>query len=94
VVVGAYGDDDNGYGSGSAYIFRRDQSGDGAWGQVATLTAADGASGDLLRLCGFDQRRHRRRRGSLRTTTTGRILGLGLRFRARVRGALMPGAGG
>jgi hypothetical protein len=48
VVVGAYGDDDNGYGSGSAYIFRRDQSGDGAWGQVATLTAADGASGDLF----------------------------------------------
>jgi hypothetical protein len=44
VVVGAYGDDDNASGSGSAYVFGRDQGGADAWGQVAKLTASDGAS--------------------------------------------------
>jgi len=40
VIVGAeYGDDDNGYDSGSAYIFER--SGD-SWTQFAKLTASDG----------------------------------------------------
>ncbi|MEN8163566.1 MAG: hypothetical protein ABFS37_05510, partial [Acidobacteriota bacterium] len=46
VVVGAYEDDDNGFGSGSVYIFDRNQGGAGAWGQVAKVTASDGASGD------------------------------------------------
>jgi hypothetical protein len=46
VVVGAYGDDDNGSDSGSAYIFSQDRNGAGAWGQVAKLTASNGASGD------------------------------------------------
>ncbi len=45
-VVGAYGDDDNGSFSGSAYIFERDQGGTDNWGQVAKLTASDGASND------------------------------------------------
>jgi hypothetical protein len=63
VVVGANGDDDNGSDSGSAYIFGRDQGGADAWGQVAKLTASDGASGDQFGSIGFDQRRHRRRRG-------------------------------
>jgi subtilisin family serine protease len=43
-LVGAPGDDDNGGGSGSAYIFQRDGSGN--WGEQAKLTASDGASGD------------------------------------------------
>ena len=42
-IVGAYGDDDNGNSSGSAYIFQRDA---GGWIQVQKLTAADGAAGD------------------------------------------------
>ena len=46
VIVGASGDDDAGERSGSAYLFARDQEGAEAWGQVAKLTAADGASGD------------------------------------------------
>jgi hypothetical protein len=46
VVVGSSGDDDNGTNSGSAYIFGRDQGGVDAWGQVAKLTASDGASYD------------------------------------------------
>jgi hypothetical protein len=33
---------------GAAYVFRRDQGGAEAWGQVAKLTAADGAAGDLF----------------------------------------------
>jgi hypothetical protein len=48
VVVGAYGDDDNADYSGSAYIFGRDQGGADAWGQVAKLTASDGAIGDYF----------------------------------------------
>ena len=44
-IVGAYGDDDNGYSSGSAYIFKR--SG-GSWTQVAKLAASDGAAYDYF----------------------------------------------
>jgi uncharacterized repeat protein (TIGR01451 family) len=47
-LVGAYGDDDNGYNSGSAYVFVRNQGGADAWGQVAKLAAADGAQEDLF----------------------------------------------
>jgi hypothetical protein len=46
VVVGAPGDDDNGSQSGSAYVFGRNQTGADNWGQVAKLTASDGAAGD------------------------------------------------
>ena len=42
-VIGAYQDDDNGPGSGSAYILRRDGT---TWLEEAKLTASDGASGD------------------------------------------------
>jgi len=42
VVVGAYGDDDKGDYSGSAYIFQRD----GAF--VAKLTAPDGSASDYF----------------------------------------------
>ncbi len=38
-IVGAYGNDDNGYNSGSAYIFKRDSSGN--WIQEAKLTPAE-----------------------------------------------------
>ena len=43
IVVGATGDDDDGSGSGSAYIFTRDGL---SWSQQAKLTAADAAAGD------------------------------------------------
>jgi hypothetical protein len=46
VVVGAYRDDDNGTDSGSSYIFYRDQGGINNWGQVAKITASDGAAGE------------------------------------------------
>jgi FG-GAP repeat len=46
VVIGAYGDDDNGSNSGSAYVFERDQGGAGNWGETAKLTASDGAMND------------------------------------------------
>ncbi len=42
-VIGAYGDDDNGYRSGSAYVFFRS---DGLWSQQAKLLPADGAADD------------------------------------------------
>ncbi len=45
-IVGAFGDDDAGTESGSAYIFERDEGGPGSWGQVAKLTAADDAAYD------------------------------------------------
>ena len=45
VVVGAYGDDDGGSKSGSAYVFRTSDGG-ATYGQVAKLTAADGAAND------------------------------------------------
>ena len=44
VVVGAYGDDDNGSASGSAYLFAKDSL--GKWSQQTKLTAADGEAGD------------------------------------------------
>jgi len=44
-IVGSYGDDDKGNGSGSAYIFKRDGE---AWVQQAKLTALDGAVGDFF----------------------------------------------
>jgi len=40
-IVGAYGDDDNGSSSGSAYIFNRDGM---SWSQQAKLLASDGAA--------------------------------------------------
>lgn len=42
-IVGAWGDDDNGYESGSAYIFEKT---DGTWSQAAKLAASDGAAQD------------------------------------------------
>ena len=42
IVVGAYGDDDNGSSSGSAYIFDLDGT------QLAKITASDGATSDLF----------------------------------------------
>jgi len=44
-IVGAYGDDDSGYSSGSAYIFKREGE---AWIEHAKLTASDGAVGDYF----------------------------------------------
>jgi len=44
-VIGAYGDDDLGGGAGAAYVFERFG---GTWAEVAKLTAADGAAGDLF----------------------------------------------
>ncbi len=44
-IVGVNGDDDNGGGSGSAYIFRRSGT---SWSQQAKLLAADGASGEAF----------------------------------------------
>ena len=46
VIVGAYGDDNNGSQSGSAYIFSRDQGGPDNWGEVIELTPSDGAADD------------------------------------------------
>ena len=43
VIVGACGDDDNGYHSGSAYIYKRDGT---TWSQQAKITASDGAADD------------------------------------------------
>ncbi|MHC4132552.1 MAG: FG-GAP repeat protein [Planctomycetota bacterium] len=42
-IIGAYGDDDNGNRSGSAYIFKRNGT---SWNEQAKLTAADGAADD------------------------------------------------
>ena len=44
-IVGADLDDDNGEGSGSAYVFERDES-TGNWNETAKLTASDGRDGD------------------------------------------------
>ncbi|MHC4675134.1 MAG: hypothetical protein ACYTBZ_21830, partial [Planctomycetota bacterium] len=43
VVIGAHKDDDNGYDSGSAYVFRYDGAN---WAQEAKLLASDGAADD------------------------------------------------
>ena len=45
-IVGAPWDDDGGIGSGSAYVFHRNEGGPDNWGQVAKLTASDAAAGD------------------------------------------------
>jgi FG-GAP repeat len=45
-IVGAYGDDNNGSQSGSAYIFSRDHGGIDNWGEVLELTPSDGAAYD------------------------------------------------
>ena len=47
-IVGAIFDDDKAILSGSAYMFERDQGGADNWGQVAKLTASDGALSDLF----------------------------------------------
>jgi PKD repeat protein len=44
-IAGAFGDDDKGAESGSAYIFKRNG---GVWSQVAKLTAGGGAADDWL----------------------------------------------
>ncbi|MCP4614576.1 MAG: hypothetical protein GY845_38335 [Planctomycetes bacterium] len=44
-IAGAYDDDDNGYSSGSAYIFKRDAS---SWTQQAKLSAGDAAGNDYF----------------------------------------------
>ena len=46
VVVGAYGDNDNGNVSGAAYIFDRHQGGADNWGQTKKITALDAAASD------------------------------------------------
>jgi PKD repeat protein/uncharacterized membrane protein len=46
LVIGAWGDDDNGVQSGSVYIFYRDQGGGDNWGLVTKLLASDGAAND------------------------------------------------
>ncbi|MBN1866804.1 FG-GAP repeat protein, partial [Candidatus Sumerlaeota bacterium] len=55
-LVGVELDDDNGGDSGSAYIYERNEGGAENWGQVAKLTASDGAGGDrfgqAVALCG------------------------------------------
>ncbi len=51
IVVGAPYDDDNGYSSGSAYIFGRNEGGIDTWGLVAKISPSDGAPGDVF---GFD----------------------------------------
>jgi hypothetical protein len=45
VIIGAVWDDDNGSGSGSAYIFKRDGT---SWSQQAKLTALGGAASDYF----------------------------------------------
>ncbi|NNE68566.1 MAG: hypothetical protein HKN33_18520, partial [Pyrinomonadaceae bacterium] len=46
VIVGAFGNDDGGIDSGSAYIFEQNQGGANNWGEVRKLTASDGAAFD------------------------------------------------
>jgi hypothetical protein len=46
VIVGAFGNDDDGDRSGSAYIFDRNHGGTDNWGEVKKLTASDAAQGD------------------------------------------------
>ncbi len=50
VAVGAHGNDDDGSGSGSVYIFGRNQGGADNWGQVKKITASDADTGDLFGL--------------------------------------------
>ena len=46
VVVGAWGDDDNGDRSGSVYLFERDSGGANNWGEIKKIVAPDGAAQD------------------------------------------------
>jgi hypothetical protein len=48
IGVGAWGDDDNGGSSGSAYVFRHDGL---AWNEDAKLLASDGSYGDVFGIC-------------------------------------------
>jgi len=48
VIVGAFGDDDAGASSGSAYLYQQDLGGAGNWGELAKLTASDANAGDLF----------------------------------------------
>ncbi len=48
IVIGAYGDDDNGSNSGSAYVFVKPASGWADMTQTAKLTASDGAIDDFF----------------------------------------------
>ena len=45
-MVGAYGDDDNGASSGSAYVFVKPSDGWATATETAKLTASDGAGDD------------------------------------------------
>ena len=47
-VVGAYGDNDQGFNAGAAYIFYRDAGGPDNWGQVKKITASDGEALDYF----------------------------------------------
>lgn len=47
-AIGAYHDDDDGYHSGSAYVFEKVGS---VWTEVAKLTASDGGAYDLFGFC-------------------------------------------
>ena len=48
VVLGSKGDDDNGSGSGSAYVFVRPSAGWASATETAKLTASDGVGGDVF----------------------------------------------
>lgn len=50
LVVGSQNDDDLGSDAGAAYIFERNQGGADNWGQIAKLTASDGAAEDYFGL--------------------------------------------
>ena len=56
VVIGAYGNDDNGIASGSVYIYERDNGGSNNWGEVKKITASDGEAftrfGDSVAILG------------------------------------------
>ena len=47
VIAGAALDDDKGYGTGSAYVFEKDEL-TGQWNETAKLTALDGTNRDFL----------------------------------------------
>lgn len=46
LVVGAYGDDDNGSEAGAAYVFERDSGGQDFWGEAQKILPSDGEAGD------------------------------------------------
>jgi hypothetical protein len=52
LVIGAWGDDDAGPQSGSAYVFVR--GGTGMWSEQAKLTASDGSAGDHFGIVAVD----------------------------------------